>query len=81
MIEFMGERLDYITISNTLRECFNNVDVSVPSWLTEPQDKNHRVERLLSLILSLRFRIPYCNLCAFIFLVPYHTRFGYRLQN
>ena len=26
--------------SNTLRECFNNVDLVVPLWLTEPRDKS-----------------------------------------
>ena len=25
--------------SNTLSECYNNVDVGVPLWLTEPRDK------------------------------------------
>ena len=26
--------------SNTLSECYNNVDVGVPLWLTEPRDKH-----------------------------------------
>ena len=30
--------------SNILSECFNNVDVGVPLWLTEPQDKHPRWE-------------------------------------
>ena len=33
--------------SNTLSECYNNVDVGVPLWLTEPRDKP-RVKSLLS---------------------------------
>ena len=28
--------------SNTLSECYNNVDVGVPLWLTEPRDKHPR---------------------------------------
>ena len=35
--------------NNTLCECFNNVDVGVPLWLTEPRDKS-RAKSLLSLI-------------------------------
>ena len=30
--------------SDTLSECFNNVDVGVPLWLTEPRDKHLRRE-------------------------------------
>ena len=30
--------------SDTLSECFNNVDVGVPLWLTEPRDKHPRQE-------------------------------------
>jgi hypothetical protein len=30
--------------SDTLSECFNNVDVGVPLWLTEPWDKHLRRE-------------------------------------
>ena len=30
--------------SNTLSECYNNVDVGVPLWLTEPRDKHLRRE-------------------------------------
>ena len=31
---------DLIAGSNTLCECFNNIDVGVPLWLTEPRDKS-----------------------------------------
>ena len=30
--------------SNTLSECYNNVDVGVPLWLTEPRDKHPHQE-------------------------------------
>ena len=30
--------------SDTLSECYNNVDVGVPLWLTEPRDKHPRRE-------------------------------------
>ena len=30
--------------SNTLSECYNNVNVGVPLWLIEPQDKHPRQE-------------------------------------
>ena len=30
--------------SNTLSECYNNVDIGVPLWLTEPRDKHSRQE-------------------------------------
>ena len=30
--------------SDTLSECFNNVDVGVSLWLTEPRDKHPRQE-------------------------------------
>ena len=30
--------------SNTLSECYENVDVRVPLWLTEPRDKHPRQE-------------------------------------
>jgi len=30
--------------SNTLSECYNNVNVGVPLWLTEPRDKHPRQE-------------------------------------
>ena len=34
--------------SNTLSECYNNVDVDVPLWLTEPRDKHPRQEFAIS---------------------------------
>ena len=34
----------WLLSSNTLSECYNNVDVGVPLWLTEPQDKHPRQE-------------------------------------
>ena len=34
--------------SNTLSECYNNVDVVVPLWLTEPRDKHMRQEFAIS---------------------------------
>ena len=34
--------------SNTLSECYNNVDVGVPLWLTEPRDKHLRQEFAIS---------------------------------
>ena len=58
---------DLIAGSDTLRECFNNVDVGVPLWLTEPQDKSLCQEFASSHPSSLSFRILYCNLCAFTF--------------
>ena len=33
-------RRDLIAGSNTLRECFNNVDVGAPLWQSEPRDKS-----------------------------------------
>ena len=30
--------------NNTLSECYNNVDVGVSLWLTEPRDKHSRQE-------------------------------------
>ena len=35
---------DFIAGSNTLRECFNNVDVGAPLWQSEPRDKFSRQE-------------------------------------
>ena len=32
----------------TLSECYNNVDVCVPLWLTEPRDKHMRQEFVIS---------------------------------
>ena len=34
--------------SNILSECYNNVDVGVALWLTEPQDKHLRQEFAIS---------------------------------
>ena len=34
--------------SNTLSECYNNVDVGVLLWLTEPRDKHTRQEFAIS---------------------------------
>ena len=34
--------------TNTLSECYNNVDVDVPLWLTEPRDKHPRQEFAIS---------------------------------
>ena len=34
--------------SNTLSECYNNMDVGVPLWLTEPRDKYPRQEFAIS---------------------------------
>ena len=34
--------------SNTLSECYNNVDVGVTLWLTEPRDKHPRQEFAIS---------------------------------
>ena len=34
--------------SNTLSECYNNVDVGVPLWLTEPRDKHPRQKFAIS---------------------------------
>ena len=44
--------------SNTLSEYYNNVDVVVPLWLTEPRDKHPRREFAFS-YLSLSFIISY----------------------
>ena len=37
-------RRDLIAGSDTLRECFNNVDVGAPWWQSEPRDKFSRRE-------------------------------------
>ena len=42
VIEFMGET--WLPRNDTLSECFNNVDVGVPLWLTEQRDKHPRQE-------------------------------------
>ena len=41
-------RRDLVAGSDTLSECFNNVDVGVPLWLTEPRDKHPRQEFAIS---------------------------------
>ena len=41
---------DLIAENNTLCECFNNVNVGVLLWLTEPRDKSSCHKSLLSLI-------------------------------
>ena len=46
MIVFMEET--WWPSSNTLSECYNNVDVDVPLWLTEPRDKHTRQEFAIS---------------------------------
>src|SRR6185369_3867475 len=61
-------RRDLIAGSDTLRECFNNVDVGAPLWQSEPRDKSSCREFVFSHPSSLSFRISYCNLCAFTFL-------------
>ena len=61
-------RRDLIAGSDTLRECFNNVDVGAPWWQSEPQDKSSRQEFASPPPSYLIFRILYCNLCAFIFI-------------
>ena len=58
---------DLIARSDTLRECFNNVDVGTPLWQSEPRDKSSCREFAFS-SLSLSFCISYCNLCAFTFI-------------
>ena len=58
---------DLIAESDTLCECFNNVDVSVPLWLTEPRDKSsrQRVCFLSSLLYASAF--TYWNLVCLYF--------------
>ena len=50
--------------SDTLSECFNNMDVSVPLWLNKPQDKSwcQRVCFLSSLLQASAFHSS--NLCV-----------------
>ena len=68
--------------SNTLCECFNNVDVGLPLWLTEPRDKSPYHKSLLSLISYLSFRIYLLqHLCVFIFIEYILDRIGSRLHN
>ena len=54
--------------SDTLRECFNNVDVGALQWQSEPRDKSSRQEFASPHPSYLSFRISYCNLCAFTFI-------------
>jgi hypothetical protein len=42
--------------SNTLSECYNNVDVGVPLWLIEPRDKHPRREFVSPIPL---FKLPH----------------------
>ena len=58
---------DLIAGSNTLCECFNNVDVGVPLWLTEPRDKSSS-QRVC--FLSSPFKFPHfiLQLVCFYFL-------------
>ena len=42
--------------NNTLSGCYNNVDVGVPLWLTEPRDKHLRREFSSPIML---FKLPY----------------------
>jgi len=60
---------DLIAESNTLRQCFNNMDVGTPSWQSEPRDKSSCREFASSHPSYLSFRISYYNLYAFTFLV------------
>ena len=60
---------DLVAGSNTLRECFNNVDVGAPLWQSKPRNKSSCREFASSHPFSLSFRISYCNLCAFTSLV------------
>ena len=55
--------------SDTLRECFKNMDVWAPLWQSEPQNKSSCREFASSHPSSLNFRISYYNLCAFTFVV------------
>ena len=53
---------------NTLSECYNNVDVGVPLWLTEPRI-NTRVKSLLSPIPLIKFSHFILAICiAFTFI-------------
>ena len=49
--------------SNTLSECYNNVDVGVPLWLTEPRDKHLRQEFASS---HPSFKLPHFILAIFV---------------
>ena len=54
--------------SNTLSECYNNVDVGVPLWLTEPRDKHPRQEFAISYPTLLASVFHTSNLYAFTFI-------------
>ena len=49
-------RRDLIVGSNTLRECFNNVDVGASLWKSEPRDKSSCREFASS---NPSFKLPY----------------------
>ena len=49
--------------SNTLSECYNNVDVGVPLWLTEPRDKHPRREFASPIPL---FKLPHFILAIYV---------------
>ena len=54
--------------SNTLSECYNNVDVGVPLWLTEPRDKHPRQEFAISYPALYASTIHTSDLYAFTFI-------------
>ena len=54
--------------SNTLSECYNNVDVGVPLWLTEPRDKHPRQEFTSSYPVFYVAAFHISNSCAFTFI-------------
>ena len=63
-VGLVSSKETWLPRSNTLCECFNNVDVGMPLWLTEPPYKSSCHKSLHSLIPPLNFRISYCNLCV-----------------
>ena len=56
-VDSVSSKETWLPRSNTLCECFNNMDVGVLLWLTEPRDKSSCHKSLHSLIPLLRFRI------------------------
>ena len=67
-VDSVSSEETWLPRSNTLCECFNNVDVGVSLWLTEPRDKSSCHKSLLSLIPTLSFCIYLLqSLCAFTF--------------
>ena len=60
---------DLVAGSNTLRECFNNMDVGAALCQSEPWDKSLYREFASSHPSYLSFCILYCTLFAFTFLV------------